>query len=112
MRNGLNPKEKKAVLRLKELLLEYFPGQVLKIQVFGSKARGEADKFSDIDVFVLIRKGDWRFRDEVRAVSFQVFQETGIDISPVVMEEKKFRELANGDSPFIRNVQREGILVG
>ena len=112
MKNGLTPREKKATLRLKELLLANFPGQVLKVQVFGSKARGEAHKFSDIDMLVLIRQGDWRFRDEVRSMSFQVFQETGVDLSLVVMEEKKFAELAKWGSPFIRNVRREGILVG
>ena len=111
MRNGLNAKEKKALNRLRDLLLERFPGKITRIQLFGSKARGDADKFSDIDVLVIIRGGDWKFRDRVRAVSYEVFCETAVDISLVVMEDKKFRHLVDWQAPFIKNIQREGVLI-
>ena len=111
MRNGLNAREKKALARLKDLLLEHFPGEILRIQLFGSKARGDAHKFSDIDVLVIIRKGDWKFRDLIRAVSYQVFRETDIDISLLVMEESKFRHLLKYRAPFIENIERESISV-
>ena len=111
MRNGLGGKEKRALERLKELLLGRFPKEILRIQLFGSKARGEADKFSDIDVLVVIRKGDWQFRDRVQDVSYEVFRETGIDISLVVMEERQFKQLLHWRAPFVQNVQREGLLI-
>lgn len=109
--NGVSLKEKRALLRLKQLLLERFPRQILQIKLFGSKARSEAHKFSDVDVLVVIKKGDWRLRDQMGSVSYDVFYETGVDISMVVLEQQKYRLLQRWGSPFIANIRKEGISV-
>ena len=111
MAKGLSAKEQRALLRLKELLLERFGKGVLAMKLYGSKARGEANKFSDVDVLVVIRKGDWKFRRQVRAVGYDVFEETGVDISIVVMEKSRYDRLRRWHFPFIINVQRDGIAI-
>lgn len=49
---NLKGHEKKALQELKEGLTEKFPE--VKIILYGSKARGDSETFSDIDVLVLL----------------------------------------------------------
>lgn len=48
----LKEHEKKAVQELKETLIERLPE--VEILLYGSKARGDSETFSDIDVLVLL----------------------------------------------------------
>ena len=49
----LTAKEKKIVRVFKQEVLKHFGRDVVAMKLFGSKARGDADKFSDIDVLVM-----------------------------------------------------------
>ena len=49
----LTAKEKKVLHIFKQAVFEHFGRNAVSIKLFGSKARGDADKFSDIDVLVM-----------------------------------------------------------
>ncbi|GAH25140.1 unnamed protein product, partial [marine sediment metagenome] len=52
-RLNLKRNEKKALLELKKRLLERFPDA--EIILYGSKARGDFDEESDIDVLIILK---------------------------------------------------------
>ena len=46
-------------------LHQAFPDQILQVSLFGSKARGESDADSDVDVLVIINQHDRPLRREI-----------------------------------------------
>jgi predicted nucleotidyltransferase len=80
------------------------------VYLFGSYARGEADRESDFDVLVVL-KDFKRYAQEVdRTVELasNLSLKYGVTISTVFMRE---REWLQGDSPFLSNVRDEAISV-
>ncbi len=56
----LTVKEKEVLCEFKRLISAEFPGEILKVMIFGSKARGDASIESDIDVIVVTSFDDWQ----------------------------------------------------
>lgn len=85
-----------------------------KIIVYGSYARGDYKKNSDIDVMILTSLS----KEEIEQVENHIFDlafdlelETGIVINPVLENEVHYRYWL-GALPFYDNVEKEGIVIG
>jgi len=61
----LNEQQIKALKEFKEKLLNRFDGRIIKIILYGSRARGERHWQSDVDVLVVVRKRTTRFDNEI-----------------------------------------------
>ena len=108
---GLTPTEHTALRLFKERLFTTFPDQVSSLQLFGSKARGDATKFSDVDVLVVLRDSAGAVRHAVHAVANGVFLETGVDLSPHVVTRDHLQVLRDHGSPLLRQIDHEGVAV-
>lgn len=64
------------------------PGQVARVTLFGSRARGDAEEDSDYDVAVFVRDGadDWRLAGRVSEIAYPHMLD-GVYISPIVLPE-------------------------
>jgi predicted nucleotidyltransferase len=81
-----------------------------KIILYGSYARGEEKKDSDIDLLILVNKKKVTFQDEKR-ISFPLYDlefDTGQIISPVILSMSDWND-RHRITPFYENVQNEGI---
>lgn len=107
----LTENEKRALDMFKQLLMEQFPDEVHELKLFGSKARGEASKFSDVDVLVVMRKSGWRDRIKVHEAANRIFLKTDVDLSPKIFSDARVKELRSFGSAFIRNVEKDGIVI-
>ncbi|MDP3997500.1 MAG: nucleotidyltransferase domain-containing protein [bacterium] len=74
----LTEKEKEALKMFKQRLQEKLPDRVRELKLFGSKARGEATKHSDVDVLVVMEDVSWEARLKATHVANEVFRETGV----------------------------------
>ena len=80
--------------------------------LYGSEARGEAKKGSDIDVLILIDK-DQITPQEEKVITNPIYDlefETGIIISPLVMTKKAW-EAMKKQTLFYYNVMKDGVLI-
>ncbi|MGC9319530.1 MAG: nucleotidyltransferase domain-containing protein [Armatimonadota bacterium] len=98
-------------LRQLRARLEDLYGERLKgLYLFGSRARGDAEPDSDVDVAVVLDDSDSVYR-EIRRMS-EIGARTSLDldlhVSPIPVREGDWRE---GTSVFLRNVAREGVPV-
>jgi uncharacterized protein len=82
----------------------------LAVYLYGSQARGDAGPGSDVDVLVVVR-GGLDYGDLIRRTSGIVAElslEHDIVVSRAFVTEEQF---AHGETPFLLNVRREGVLV-
>jgi len=95
-----------AILRGK--LEELYGPRLVRLVLFGSHARGDAEPGSDIDLLVVLR-GDVNAGEEIKRTGGIVSDLSLINdvvISCIFMEEHRYLR-RNG--PLLRNIRREGI---
>ena len=107
----LSQKEEQALNRFKEYAIDQMGSEILSIRLFGSKARGTARRNSDVDVLVVTQHDDWKLKDKIGAIATDILLDSGVYLSLKVFGKAFHNRLLKVGSPFIRNVQREGILL-
>jgi predicted nucleotidyltransferase len=85
---------------------------VHKVILFGSRARGDADPESDLDVVVVLEDGiDGAAREYVSDCAWEAGFENGIVVVPVVFSRTEWESGPERQSLFVRAVERDGVLV-
>lgn len=86
---------------------------ILEIRLFGSYARGEATKDSDVDLLMVLEKKD-------RSAEHQIFHLTelameAVDyndfLSPLMMEREHWKKQEHLKTPLFRAIEQDGILL-
>ena len=82
---------------------------IKKVILYGSYARGEATKNSDIDLLVIVEKSLNLFevRESLSDLLFDILLDKGELISVIVVPEHLYE---NYNSPFMLNVRKEGLV--
>ena len=105
----LNKTEKKAVEEFKQLLINKLKGEVLLIQLFGSKARGDFHKDSDIDILVILKNASEKNKDIIYGMVTSLVRKYEIYLSVKIFSKEEFEYFKSIPTIFIQNVLREGI---
>ena len=82
----------------------------LTVQVFGSRARGDAVPESDLDLFIVVEQTSRDLEKYASDCAWEAGFEAGVVVVPVVVDKARMAGPL-GDSVFVRNVLREGIAV-
>lgn len=104
---NLIQREKKALREFKKQINQKLAGEVLELKLFGSKARGDSRKDSDIDILLVLKKVSKRNKNIVSDITFKLFLKYGVDLSVKIFSEKEFEDLQKLQIPFMLNIQRE-----
>jgi len=96
------------VRKLKKLLGK----QLLELKLFGSKARGDFDDESDIDILVVVDSNDWKLRKKICAIATDADIQYGCNISPVIYTREEHEKNRYFRTLFIQEIEREGIFLG
>ncbi|BBO18780.1 nucleotidyltransferase domain-containing protein [Candidatus Brocadia pituitae] len=107
----LSIKERKIVERFRQVINDKFPGEIIDVMVFGSKARGDATKESDIDVLVITSSNNWRKGDEIREIGYRLDGEIDYKLSIQVIAKVHFDYLRQNNFQFAKNIENESITV-
>lgn len=107
----LTQREKDIINEFKSKVAEAYPDEVINIIIFGSKARGDASEESDIDMLVVSMSDDWQMADRIRDIGYYLELKNNLVLSIQVVSEGHVEHLRKIRSQFIRNVEREGIVL-
>ncbi len=103
--------EKVALSNLAEELRRKLGDKLLFITLFGSKARGDFDEESDIDVFIVVRNGSDLHQQ--KQVIIELVSELSlryyIVLSPLVMDMSEYQWNLRLKMPLIHFIEREGV---
>ena len=105
----MTERDRKIAEILKQRLSETI--NLVDFKVFGSRARGDADEDSDLDVFVEIEKKDREIKDKISHISWEVGFENEMLISVLVFTRDELENSPLRASPIVECINEEGVRV-
>lgn len=104
----LKENESKALFELKERLLQRFSDA--EIIIYGSKARGDNEEFSDIDLLILVESQiNRKLKEEITEITYDIELKYDV-VFGIIVENRDFWKspLANS-MPLHWNIDRDGV---
>lgn len=105
----LTQQENRALLDFSVQLHRELVDRLIKVTLYGSKARGDADEQSDLDVLVVIDKEDPETRRFILNLSSDIMLQYGVTLSVIISDQYEIQSLKRWNSLYLRNVEREGL---
>lgn len=106
---GLNATDAAAVGEFARAVRAALGPTLVDLRLFGSKARGQDEPGSDIDIAVVVREADEKSRDKILDLAFDVSLEHGVYISPRVISVAVLRHPVWRLTGFLQALEREGV---
>jgi len=109
MPNNVNEEIQKFINEVKKILGD----RLKKVILYGSYARGDYNKKSDVDIMILTDlsfEEIEEYRDKISDAAFEIELKTGIILSPVVKNIEKYNVMRKF-VPFYKNVEKECVVL-
>ena len=94
---------------LKKRVSKFKP--LIDFRLFGSRARGDADDYSDMDIFMEFETVDRELKNRVKNAAWEMTMETGIVVTTLLFSRYEIEDSPLRSSPIIRVIMEEGITI-
>jgi len=84
---------------------------LLDFRIFGSRARGDQDEYSDLDVFIEVESLSREEEEAVSDIAWEVGFAHSIHISPLIFTRYELEETPLRSSPIVKNILEEGVKI-
>lgn len=101
--------ENKALIELKDSLNSFPGNRVLRLVVYGSKARGDYDSESDIDIAIIIKGLTRELKNQIYDMVADIELKHLTPLSTLVLSEEDFEFLKKRERRIALDIEREGI---
>lgn len=105
----LNARDRKIATQLKKQVEIITP--IKRMIVFGSRARGKAQRDSDMDVFIELSAVTPELRQQIMTSAWEVSLEQGVVISIFLTSTLLLSSSPLAGNPILRAIETEGIAV-
>lgn len=105
----LQPDEKVALRECVSRLTRRLDGGMVKVYLFGSRARGDFTPDSDMDLLIVLETDDWDTKDEVRFIAADVSLEHDVLLNTHILSRMRWEKMARQRATLWREVQRDGV---
>jgi predicted nucleotidyltransferase len=92
-----------------EKVRQRFGDRLLTVILFGSRARGEAEPDSDMDILVVLSAADPEIQKTIHYLAADVWLEYGIFLSTLIWSDAHLRKVENLHTLLHQNILRDGI---
>ena len=110
----LTENERRGLAELVERLRRRYGDDLLRVALFGSKARGDFDEESDLDVLIVARILDSEYlqrRREIINWTVDLMLEYGPVLSPLIYDEAAYGQLRRWNTLLHQNIEQDGIVL-
>ena len=94
---------------IKQRLYEILGDNIRQIILFGSRAKGNAERDSDYDILLLVEKQTEVLEDQVDDVAYEMLGSYGAVVTIFVDEANTFEKELH--EPLFCNIRREGVVL-
>ena len=101
--------ESRAVLELKDALTISLGDNLVRLVLFGSRARGDYDNESDIDIAIIVRGLSRKLKNQILNKVAEIEVKYLIPISTIVFSEQEFNRLKKRERRIAIDIEREGM---
>lgn len=84
-------------------------GQLLQAILFGSKARGDGNPWSGIDILIVVREENWTVRAQVSTLAADISLEYDVLIGPRVIGQERWERMKKAGLSLHKNIAAEGV---
>ena len=107
----LHPEEQSWLDGYRKALEERHPGAVLRMVLYGSKARGDAHDDSDIDVLIIVKNKSDGLKRPLRRIGYDLAATSWAVPSIMAYTQAEWERLETLQSTYREVVERDGISV-
>lgn len=108
----LSEKDRSTVEEFAAALRAMLGDRLIKLILYGSKARGEGREEADIDILVVVEGLKHKEEQQMSDIAGEILVNSGVLISIIVFDSNDLEWSMGEKSPFIKSVSREGIEIG
>lgn len=105
----LQPREQDALASFLSRLESEHGDRVIDSVLFGSKARGDSEPDSDIDILLIVDCDDWRFRHQISDIASSIALDYDVLIGSFVIARDRWEMMKRERFSLYENVARDGI---
>ncbi len=105
----LSSKEKKAVREFLAAMCFSYGDKIKRAALFGSKARGEGGKYSDVDLLLITSDERWKYRLPVSVVVSDIALKYGVALDVRVVSEARWRRMENARAGLYQNIVKDAV---
>ena len=105
----MKEKDRRIAQELKKRLSDVV--EILDFKVFGSRARGDADEYSDLDVFLEVESLDNTLKEKISAIVWEVGFNNYTVISPLIFTRDELENSPLRASSIVEAIVEEGVAV-
>jgi len=103
--------ENTALWKFIQRILDELGTQVLQIILFGSKARGDSNADSDVDVLILANEENRRLQERINIIASQISLDYDVLFNPLLIANVRWAQMMDERFSICRNVERDGIIL-
>lgn len=107
----LSKKEEKIVREFAQKLKDSFGENMLFMELFGSKVRGDFSHGSDIDILLVVREKTPEVRDMIFNILFELDPYYEFKISPIIYSDFEYKKNEELESTFVETIKKEGVML-
>lgn len=109
MLGHLTKQEELVVKNIANRIRQLLKDQLIILEIFGSKIRGDFTPDSDIDILIVVKDKNVKLKDKLYDILFEIDPYYEYKISLIIYSEFEFEQNIKLESPFIEYIQKEGI---
>jgi len=110
----LTHNERAALDSLVGRLVQVYNRDLLRVVLFGSKARGDFDEESDLDLLIVVRMLDgdyWKHWHQIVDLTWNIELSYGIVTTLVIKDETGYKTMQEHGLLLFRNIQNDGMVL-
>lgn len=105
----LSPNENMAIKEFLSAIQKAYGEKILRAALFGSKARGDATQYSDIDLLLIVTDDHWKFQKALIEIGSDVGLKYDVLLDLRVISAERWQYMATIQAGLYRNISQDAI---